>query len=219
MAPAMIRRVFRPVTGALALIFVLVVLVGVLPVAAALYRLLLVAEAPRRADAIVVLGGGVYDAQTLTAETTTRLVHGLRLHHHGYAPVVILTGGNPIEPATPEAAVMARVARELGTKPEVLVIERDAARTSTQGAAVARIASERGIRSILLVTSPEHSYRSVRVFRKSGLDVTSTPVVALRLPRLSIALSPRYIFMRVCAMGPIVYESVALALYWWRGWL
>jgi uncharacterized SAM-binding protein YcdF (DUF218 family) len=218
MALAMIQRVYRRVTSLLALVFVLLVLVGVFPVAPALVRLFLVADPPRKADAIVVLGGGVHDAQTLAGETTTRLVHGLRLHHQGYAPVIILTGGNPIDPAVPEAAVMARVAREIGTRPDVLIVERDAARTATQGEAVARIARERGIRSILLVTSPEHSYRSARVFRKAGLDVISAPFLT-RPPKVTIALWPHRVFDRVCWMRPIAYESVALALYWWRGWL
>ena len=219
MALAMIQRAYRRLTSLLALVLVLVVLAGVFPVAAAFTRRLLVADPPRRADAIVVLGGGVHDARTPSAITTTRLVHGLRLHHRGYAPVVILTGGNPLDPAVPEAAVMALVAQEVGVPPGALVVERTAARTSTQGEAVARIARERGIRSILLVTSAEHSYRSVRVFRKTGLDVISTPAIPQRLPRLSIALEPQYVFARVCALQSVVYESVALALYWWRGWL
>ena len=218
MALAMIQRVYRRVTSLLALVFVLLVLVGVFPVAPAMLHLLLVADPPRRADAIVVLGGGVYDAQTLAGETTTRLVHGLRLHHQGYAPLIILTGGNPLDPSVPEAAVMALVAQQIGTKPDILIVEREAARTAAQGEAVARIARERHIRSILLVTSPEHSYRSARVFRKSGLDVISTPAVT-RPPRLSITLRPHLVFERVCWMRPIAYESVALALYWWRGWL
>lgn len=219
MALAMIRRVARRLTVSLALAVVVIVLLGVLPVAPALFHLLLVAEPPRRADAIVVLSGGVVDAQMLGGATTARLVHGLRLHHRGYAPIVILTGANPITPAVPEAAVMARVAAEVGTKPEVLVVELAASRTATQGEAVARIARERGIRSILLVTSPEHSYRSVRVFRKTGLEVVSTPVVGARLPRLAVVLSPRAIFERVCWMETLAYESAAIALYWWRGWL
>jgi uncharacterized SAM-binding protein YcdF (DUF218 family) len=215
----MIQRAYRRLTSLLALGLVLVVLAGVFPVAAVFTRMLLVAEPPRRADAIVVLGGGVHDAQTLSGTTTARLVHGLRLHHRGYAPVVILTGGNPIDPSVPEAAVMALVAQEVGVKPGVLVVERTAARTSTQGEAVARIARERGIRSVLLVTSAEHSYRSMRVFRKAGLEVISTPAVPQRLPRLSIVLEPRYVFERVCALQGVLYETVALALYWWRGWL
>jgi len=184
-----------------------------------LYRLLLVAEHPRPADAIVVLGGGVLDDNLPSSGTTARLVHGLRLRHAGFASRVILTGGNPANPAIPEATVMQRVAEEIGTKPEVLIVERRADRTATQGDAVARIAREHAIRSVLLVTSPEHSYRAARVFRKTGLEVISTPVVPRRLPSITITLDPRALSDRFTALVPIVYEGVALGLYWWRGWL
>jgi uncharacterized SAM-binding protein YcdF (DUF218 family) len=184
-----------------------------------LYRLLLVAEPPRHADAIVVLGGGVLDDNLPSSSTTARLVHGLRLQHAGFASRVILTGGNPDNPAIPEATVMRRVAEEIGTKPEVLIVEPRAERTATQGDAVARIARAHAIRSVLLVTSPEHSYRAARVFRKTGLEVISTPVVPRHLPSITITLDPRALSDRFTALVPLVYEGVALGLYWWRGWL
>jgi uncharacterized SAM-binding protein YcdF (DUF218 family) len=215
----MIRRLRRRVTGLLALAFLVTVLSGVFPVAAALWRLLVVAEAPRRADAIVVLGGGVLDEDTAGSGTLVRLVHGLRLHHRGYAPLVILTGGNPVRPEHPESQVMRKVAEEIGTRPDVLVVETVADRTATQAEAVARIARARGIRSILLVTSGEHSRRATLVFRKTGLEVISTPAIARRPPRLTIALHPRYVAERACALLPVSYEVTALGLYWWRGWL
>jgi uncharacterized SAM-binding protein YcdF (DUF218 family) len=215
----MIRRTARLLTSAIALAVVTIVLMGVLPVTPLLHRLLLVADAPRRADAIVVLGGGVVDEELPGLGTTARLVHGLRLHHRGYAPLVILTGGNPVDPRIPEATVMRRVAEELGVKPDVLVVEISADRTATQGEAVALIARARGIRSILLVTSPEHSLRAARVFRKTGLEVISTPVVGRRPPRLSVQIHPLRVLERTRALIPWIYEGVGIALYWWRGWL
>jgi uncharacterized SAM-binding protein YcdF (DUF218 family) len=213
------RRLTRRLTVVLAIGVVTVVVLGVLPVAPVLFRLFLVSDPPRRADAIVVLAGGILDDESPTNATTVRLVHGLRLFHRGYAPLVILSGGNPAAPQHPESVVMRRVATELGTRPEVLVVETVADRTSTQGEAVARIARERGIRTILLVTSPEHSWRASRVFRRAGFDVVSTPVVGRRMPRLTITVHPRAIVERTIALVPIVYETTALTLYWWRGWL
>lgn len=215
----MIVRVRRTIVGALAAVFVLVLLGGALPLGPALFSLLLVAEPPRRADAIVVLGGGVHDEELPSTGTTSRLVHGLRLHHRGYAPVVILTGGNPAKPSIPEAAVMRRVAEELRTPADVLVTELVADRTSTQAEAVARIARERGIRTILLVTSGEHSWRATRVFRKAGLTVISTPVVPRVGPRFRVVVHPIDVVNRLTAFPPLLYESGAIALYWWRGWL
>jgi len=187
----MLARLYRRTASVLAVAVLVVILAGALPVAPALSRALLVRDALRPADAIVVLGGGIHDADLPSTSSTARLVHGLRLQHRGYAPVVILTVGNPDNPAIPEASVMARVAGELGIDRRVLIVERVADRTATQGEAVARIAKERGFRTLLLVTSPEHSYRSVRVFRKTGLEIVSAPVAPQKLPRLSIVISPR----------------------------
>ena len=215
----MIRRVARLFTTTLALVVVTIVLLGVLPAGPLLYRLMLVRDPPRRADAIVVLGAGVFDEELPRHGSTVRLVHGLRLYHRGYAPLVILTGGNPLDPRIPEATVMGRVAEELGVKPDALVVETVADRTGTQGAAVARIARARGIRTILLVTSPEHSFRAAHVFRKTGLEVVSTPVAARRLPALSAEIHPLRVLERIVGLIPWGYEAAAIALYWWRGWL
>ena len=215
----MIRRAARLLATTLILFVFTIILMSVLPAGPVLYRLMLVADPPRRADAIVVLGGGVIDDDLASSSTTARLVYGLRLHHRGYAPLVILTGGNPVDPLVPESTVMRRVAEELGTKPEVLVVEMAAMRTVTQGEAVARIARARGVRSILLVTSPEHSFRAARVFRKTGLTVISTPVVARRPPRLSVTIQPLGVTGRMVGLVAWTYEGVAIGLYWWRGWL
>jgi uncharacterized SAM-binding protein YcdF (DUF218 family) len=215
----MIRRATNLFALLVVLLVCALVLSGVLPVEPLLYRFAVVSDPPRRADAIVVLGGGIFDEGLPSHASTSRLVHGLRLQRRGYAPIVILTGGNPVDPTVPESMVMRRVAEELGTKPEILVVEATAARTATQSEAVARIARARGIHSILLVTSAEHSFRAVRSFRKTGLDVVSTPVVGQRPPRVSLELRPIRIVERVLALIPWGYEAVAIGLYWWRGWL
>jgi uncharacterized SAM-binding protein YcdF (DUF218 family) len=63
------------------------------------------------------------------------------------------------------------------------------------------------------VTSPEHSRRAALVFRKTGLEVISTPPVGRELPRFSVTLHPRFIAERVLGLHPIVYELAALGLY------
>jgi uncharacterized SAM-binding protein YcdF (DUF218 family) len=114
---------------------------------------------------------------------------------------------------------MSRVAQELGADPGVLILETVSNRTATQGTAVASLARERGIRSILLVTSPEHSFRASRVFARAGLEVISTPTRGSYLPRLAPTIRPYSVARRLCGLVPLAYESAAVALYWWRGWL
>jgi uncharacterized SAM-binding protein YcdF (DUF218 family) len=197
----------------------LTVLLGVLPVEGALYRVLVVEQAPRDADAIVILAGGVIGEDAPTEATTMRLVHGLRLHRRGYAPVVILSGGGVVDRDRPEAAVMKRLAQDLGADPGVLILETVSDRTATQGTAVAELARERGIHTILLVTSAEHSFRATRVFTKAGLEVISTPTRGSHRPALSPTIRPHQIAERLCGLLALGYEGAAVTLYWWRGWL
>ena len=209
----------RHARTAAAVLLVGLVVSGVLPVATWLARPLAVADPLRPADAVVVLGGGVIDAQTPGRETLVRLVHGIRLWNRGLAPLLIVTGANPREPSVPEADVMARVATDLGVPPDRLVIERKGERTWTQGQAVARIARERGLRSVLLVTSPPHMYRAQRVFRRAGLETVAAPTVVYPGSITRVALNPLDVLQRVGALSPVLYEYAAVALYRWRGWM
>lgn len=216
----MLDRAISPVTKTLAGFFLVLLAAGILPIGHWLSGPLVERQLPRHADAIVVLGGGVEDAETPSAVTLHRLRHGLRLFRQGFAPLVVLTGGNPLEPTLPESGVMARVAvMEFGLSTSSLIVERDAARTATQAQAVARIARERGIRSVLLVTSAIHSLRAARAFRKTGLEVISTPAGAHAPPRRQIALAPHDVLHRIGGLGTIGYEYGAILLYWWREWV
>lgn len=216
----MLYRAISPVTKTLAGFFLALLAAGILPVGYWLSRPLVERQLPRHADAIVILGGGVEDAETPSALTLYRLRYGLRLFRQGFAPLVILTGGNPLVPTVPESGVMARVAvMEFGISASSLIVEREAARTATQAQAVARIARERGIRSVLLVTSAIHSHRAARAFRKTGLEVISTPARANGPPLLRIALKPHDVLLRIGGLGTIGYEYGAILLYWWREWV
>lgn len=213
------RQFRQRVTTLFAVTGIAVLASGVFPVGLWLQFLLTTAEAPRQADAIVVLGGGIYDQDTLSPGTAERLIHGLRLWKKGYASVIILTGGNPANPAVPESDVMARVAIDLGIPQSSLIVERHAANTHAQAHTVGDLARRHNIRTILLVTSPVHSYRAVRVFQKTGLTVVSTPAAPLRWVRFSLVVRPPDVLARIGALAPAVYEWGAITLYWARGWL
>lgn len=214
------RRVQRQLANVLALLAVLLLLTGMLGLASWGEFPLVRADRLRQADAIVILGGGVVNADTPSEATAFRLVHGFRLFRKGYGRVLILTGGNPDEPGLPESEVMARVAVDLGIPASSLVIEREAANTATQAAAVASVAKQRNIRSIVLVTSAAHSYRAAAAFRKAGVDVVSSPVTPrANRPNLRLSVRPHVIVQRIGNLAPVAYEYGAIAWYWWRGWL
>jgi uncharacterized SAM-binding protein YcdF (DUF218 family) len=207
----------------------IVVLISQTPLVNWAMRPLVIYGPVERADAIVVLGGGVrYDGE-LSEATRQRLVYALRLFRKGYAPVVVLTGGNPADPDLAESEQMERVARELGFSSLNFIVETEAKRTSEQARAVARIVRNRQMKSIILVTSPTHSYRALRSFRKAGVPVipgTTDPLQLTLKPPKPVpwwkgwfTLSPWKVINRLNLAGAVLYEYLALALYWWNGWI
>jgi uncharacterized SAM-binding protein YcdF (DUF218 family) len=188
----------------------------------------LVVYAPlEKADAIVVLGGGVRPDGVLTDATQRRLVYALRLLRGGYAPIVILTGGNPEDPDLSESDPMERVARELGFSPGTFIVETKAERTSEQALAVREIVRSRQMKSVILVTAPTHSFRALQTFRKAGVPViVGTIDPALKAPtkptpwwKRWVTLNLGIILGRLNLTGLVLYEYVALTLYWWNGWI
>jgi len=213
----MLLRPIGFVRNVLAAFALVILLCGVFPVAYWLSLPLGVDGPLRAAEIIVVLGGGVDDAETMSPSTSRRLVTGIRLWRAGFAKTVVLTGGNPADLAVPESEVMARAARAIGVPADALVIERHGMNTAEQAAAVARIAKAAGTNRVIVVTAHSHMYRATRAFRRAGLEPIAAPTApAPRRPRL-IEWKPHRVLGRICALDPLLYEYGALAIYWWRG--
>lgn len=98
---------------------------------------------PLRADAVVVLAGGRGE----------RIALGMRLMRERVAPALVLIG----EQTEPEADELCR-----GGQPpfELVCLPRGPRSTRTEARAVARLASDRQWRSLVLVTSNYHVTRS-----------------------------------------------------------
>ncbi len=135
---------------------------------------------PRPHDAIVVLSGGILDRGTLrpTVELTSysrdRTLCGVDLYERGYAPKLLLTGGDshvfgsgPIE-----APRMKEWAQRLGV-PQADILLEEEARTTYENATGARRLLGQG--SIALVSSAFHLPRAVALFEKQGFRVTPAP--------------------------------------------
>src|SRR3989442_11707301 len=95
------EHLMKTIKNTFALLFVVLLFCGILPLANWLGHSLAYADKLRRSDAVVVLSGGGIDAETLDTPTAYRLLHGLLLVKQGYAPPLILSGGNPVNPAFP----------------------------------------------------------------------------------------------------------------------
>ena len=133
-----------------------------------------------RADAIVVLGGGggfgwverpgvsAYDLPK------SRVAAGARAWLAGRAPLVILSGGRGGRRT--EAENMARAIARLGVPRSALLMEERSRDTRDNALYTARLARERGVQKILLVTSQLHMPRASLWFRDAGIAVVPLPV-------------------------------------------
>ena len=138
------------------------------------------AEDSPRADAIVLLGGGmgsntnVYPYADMWGGAD-RVWHAARLYRAGKAPIVIPTGSGERESALPLLA-------DLGV-PEAAILVEDKARNTEENAKfVERLLAAKNEKSakkkVLLVTSAWHMRRSVLMYKKYAPSLEIVPAAA-----------------------------------------
>ncbi|MFP4086062.1 MAG: ElyC/SanA/YdcF family protein, partial [Desulfobacteraceae bacterium] len=121
---------------------------------------------------IVVLGGGIAMDPGLPLSTSLpeapliRLSEGIYLYNRLPGTRLVLTG------ITPQAEVMAAVAREWGVKEEDIVLETKAEDTKDHPIYVKKIV---GTDRFILVTSAAHMPRAMSLFRKQGMTPVPAP--------------------------------------------
>jgi len=137
-----------------------------------------------RADAIVVLGGGLRPAlrprRTVEVnEGGDRLLTGLQLLRQGQAPLLVFTGGKvkltAADPASSEARSAATLASQLGLPPERMLLLEQPRNTAEEARALRQLAAARGWKQVLLVTSAFHMPRTLASFKQLS-GVTVVPV-------------------------------------------
>lgn len=155
------------------------------PILRAPLQALTLAQSPVKADAIVVLGGGVQcGSRTLESSSLTRLIGGLKLWRAGYAPMLTVSEQSGLigSPNCPKMSVLEReYIRALYPQggPEVLTL-RNVTTTRDEAARVKEYATQRGWKQILLVTSPSHSRRAQALFQSYGIQAVSVPAAEIR---------------------------------------
>lgn len=135
-----------------------------------------------KADAIIVLGAAAYDAKP-SPVFEERIRHGLDLYQHGYAPLLIFTGGYGGSGARfSESQVARRYALKQGVPDEAILIE-TASRTTRQNLIEARrLMQQRKLHRVIIVSDPLHMARALRLARELGIDAlaSSTPSTRFR---------------------------------------
>jgi uncharacterized SAM-binding protein YcdF (DUF218 family) len=129
---------------------------------------LVVAHPLQQLDAIVVLGAPLMPSGRLSEILQERVDAAVALWRAGGAPIVIASGGITHRAPRAEAVAVAEALRNAGI-PDVLVEDRS--RTTAENAELtAAILTQRGAKTVWLVTQPFHGRRSAHLFRRAGLS-------------------------------------------------
>jgi uncharacterized SAM-binding protein YcdF (DUF218 family) len=147
-------------TKALCLFVATAVALSVAVYVACPVSLVLVADEPRAADAIVVLGG----------DQGERTAKALELFKQGLAPRIVITGESKMEMVT-------NCFRTAGVPVSILTVETEAANTYQNAEFCKPILKQWNARTALLVTSWFHSRRALVTFQRRMPEVrfVSTP--------------------------------------------
>jgi len=164
-----------------------------------------------KADAVVVLSGGVtYDGK-LDGMSLQRTLDAMGLVRAGWAPVLIRTCTME---GTPPPDEDVRYFADLYGGVAVEVVG-PIGNTQAEATKTAELAAERGWSSIILVTSPIHSVRAAATFEKLGLRVISAPC----WERDYSLRRPRHPCDRLDLFRRYVYEVIGWQIYRMRGWV
>lgn len=131
-------------------------------------------DALPKADAIVLLGGGIGKCDEMEfpdmAESADRVWHAARLYRAGKAPLVVVSGRNDLAAAVPLLV-------DLGVPREAIAVDNESRNTYENSRFTERLVAERlgEGRTVLLVTSAWHMTRSLGNFAKTSLKAVPAP--------------------------------------------
>jgi uncharacterized SAM-binding protein YcdF (DUF218 family) len=171
-----------------------------------------VSEPPQPADAIVVFAGGVGESGKAGGGYQERVKQAVDLYHARQAPRMIFSSGFVF--AFSESEIMKSLAVSLGVPAKAITLENKAANTYENVVFVNEILHRNGWRTILLVSSPYHMRRALWTFKKVAPEIRaiSTPVPQSQFYQHDWRSTLEHI-------GGIMHEYLAIAYYWWKGWI
>jgi uncharacterized SAM-binding protein YcdF (DUF218 family) len=138
---------------------------------------------PTSADAAIILGAAIERDQP-SPEFREKINHGIELLNTGKVRRLILTGGRPNRGEYAESNVAKKYATENGV-PEDKIVTEAKSHTTYQNLYYAReLAREDNLNSFIIVSSPFHIRRAMRIADDLGLYAHGSPTPASRLNNL-----------------------------------
>lgn len=132
--------------------------------------------------AIALLGGGVYEKapeyggiDTLKPQAMMRTIYAAELARRTGLDVYTSGGAVLSDDTEPEGVVMQRWLRRFGVADRAIHVEAASGNTWENAANLKAMLSERGISTVILVTTAWHMPRSAASFRANGLKVIAAP--------------------------------------------
>jgi vancomycin permeability regulator SanA len=122
---------------------------------------------PHQADAIVVMGAAQYNGRP-SEVFQARLDHALDLYRQGYAPLIVLTGGNMPGDAYTEAETGEQYLLDRGVPASAMLWENEGRSTWQSMQGVADVLEGTDVESLLIVTDGFHLLRSELMARDLG---------------------------------------------------
>jgi uncharacterized SAM-binding protein YcdF (DUF218 family) len=145
-------------------------------------------EACPAADAIVVLGGTLGPNPAAPGgyvwAAADRLDYGVRLYQAGKAPLLVFTGGRIpwLSQSNSEGESLRTIACERGVPASAVAITGTVESTAGEAVAIGKLAHERGLSRIILITTAWHMPRAMILVGRTRLRITPFPVGELINP-------------------------------------
>lgn len=158
--------------ASLALTLITVLVLGIVGLMGLIYWQARTDEA-RPADAIVVMGAAQYNGRP-SSVLEARLDHAVTLYNEGYAPLIIVSGGNMPGDLYTEAGVGEQYLLDRGVPQNAILMEDEGRDTWESMQGVADVADGRQIESLLIVSDGFHLFRSERMASAVGFDAYSS---------------------------------------------
>lgn len=170
-------------------------------------------DAPRKADAAVVLSSDVRLDGKPYRVGQIRLLAGYETVASGLAPVLVLTR---LEPPLPSMVPYAnQQLKALRAKVDVLETAESVRNTRDEARAVATMAKQRGWKRVIVVTDSLHLRRSAALFEREGLEVIARPCLEDDFDLAALKAGNE----RLKAFRAWTHEIVGMQVYRLRGWL
>lgn len=129
---------------------------------------------PKPSDTIIVLGAKLIGNEPSTM-LRLRLDETLRLYVNGYAPMIIVSGGQGADEDYTEAKVMHDYLVAHGIPAQAILLEENSSNTYQNLMNSQRIMREHGLNQAIIVSNASHIRRSLVLAQNLGIKASGSP--------------------------------------------